>query len=346
MKGQHTYQEICSQPAVWSVTLAELKGQLAALRAFREATSCDAALFIGCGSTYYLALSAAAAFQELCGLPAFALPSSEVWLGLDQAVPAGRRTLLVAVSRSGETSETIRAVEAFKAAGRGPVVTLSCYPERPLAGLGTFNLVLPAAQEQSVAQTRAFSTLYLATLVLAAVWANQADPLAALAPLPAACQQILDTCGGLARQLAEDEGLRQCFYLGSGSRYGLACELSLKLKEMSLSVSEPFHVLEFRHGPQSMAGPDTLIIGLVSNTRRTHELAVLDEMRRLGAKVLTIGATPADVVIDAGSGEVFQGLLYLPFGQLLAYERAIRRGLDPDSPHNLTAVVRLDGPTQ
>jgi glucosamine--fructose-6-phosphate aminotransferase (isomerizing) len=338
----YTWREIHAQPQAWAATLEQMRGHADELRALYRAGGYESVVFTGCGSPYYLALAAAALFQELSGIPACGLPASEIWLNPRSALPAGRRTLLVAVSRSGETTETLRAVESFRAAGRGDALTLSCYPARPLTALGAVNLVFPSGQEESFAQTRAFTTLYLATAALAALWANREDLLDELARLPDACRRLLDSYADLARSLGRDEVLQRLFFLGSGLRYGLACELSLKMKEMSLSDSEPFHFMEFRHGPQAMAGPATLILGLVSETNRRHETAVLDAMRARGARVIAIAEGQADVTLASGISEAARGALYLPFGQLLAYERAVARGHNPDRPHNLTAVVRLD----
>ncbi|KAB8142980.1 SIS domain-containing protein [Chloroflexia bacterium SDU3-3] len=337
----HTWSEIQSQPAVWPSALEVVQQHAEGLRALLAEGACDHVVVTGCGSTYYLALAAAALVQSLTGRPARGVPASEIWLSGEGVFPSGQRALLVAVSRSGETTETLRAVESFRAHQRGAVLTLSCYPGRALATMGDMNLLFPEAQEESVAQTRAFSTLYLASAAVAATWAGRADVLAQLAALPQAAQAILDSSLGLAGQLARDPGLKRVFFLGSAGRYGLACELSLKMKEMSLSDSEPFHFMEYRHGPQSMASPESLIVGLLSQRNHQHERAVLDEMRAHGATVVAIGPG-GDVPFPDALDDAASGALYLPFGQMLAYERATSRGLNPDRPHNLDAVVRLE----
>ncbi|MBK9941923.1 MAG: SIS domain-containing protein [Kouleothrix sp.] len=339
--NDYTWHEIQSQPDAWAATLALLQARGDELRMFLRANPVSQVLYTGCGSTYYLALAAAAALRELAGLPAAGLPASEVWLNPAGSCPTSQPTMLVAISRSGATTETLRAIESFRAAGRGPILTLSCYPDQPMARLGDLNLVLVAGQEQSIAQTRAFSTLLLACLALASAWGERAALQAELERLPAAGRQLLGTYAALAHELGANTPADRYFFLGSGARYGLACELSLKMKEMSLSESEPFHFLEYRHGPQSMARPGTLIVGLHSDSIHTYEAAVLAEMRALGAQAVSIGTHDADVTL-ADIAEPVRGPLYLPFGQMLAYERAIRRGLTPDQPSQLTAVVRLD----
>jgi glucosamine--fructose-6-phosphate aminotransferase (isomerizing) len=101
--------------------------------------------------------------------------------------------------------------------------------------------------------------------------------------------------------------------------------------------------MEFRHGPKSMVTPHTLIVGLVSASNRAYETAVLDDMRAVGARVLAIGEHEADVALNSGLSEVARNVLYLPAGQLLALERSLGNGLDPDRPNNLDAVVILKG---
>ena len=108
--GMYTYGEIMSQPDAWRETLAYLAAHTEKIAGLEPQTF-DEVIFTGCGSTYYLALAAAALVQELTGVRAKALPASEVWLYPASAYRAGAKTLLIAVSRSGTTTETLRAVE-------------------------------------------------------------------------------------------------------------------------------------------------------------------------------------------------------------------------------------------
>jgi glucosamine--fructose-6-phosphate aminotransferase (isomerizing) len=340
--GEYTGREILSQPETWAATLKNVQAQAEARRDFYRAGRYESVIFTGCGSTYYLSLASAALLQEVTGIPARGLPASEIWLYPHSAYLADRRTLLVAVSRSGETTETLRACESFLAKPQGSLLTLSCYPGKALTTLGTMNLVFPEGQEESIAQTRAFSTLYLATVALAALWGERHELLAELDHLPEAGRRLLSDYDSLARHVGQDATLDRFYFLGSGPRYGLACELSLKMKEMSLSHSEPFHFMEFRHGPKAMVTPSTLITALVSETNRQYETSVLDDMRTLGARVLALGENEAEVAFASEVSEAARNVLYLPVGQLLAFYRSLNRGLDPDRLTNLSAVVKLD----
>ena len=346
--GHFTRQEIFSQPDAWAAALkvlGETRRSILELepalrpgsgqaRRFREI------LFTGCGSTYYLSLAAASLTQELTGFPCRAFPASELWLHPRSSTVDGR-SLLVAVSRSGETTETLRACEAFLKDGRGDLLTLSCYGDMPLAKMGALNIVLPSGQEKSVAQTRAFSTLYLGTVTLACLWAGRGDLVDSLSRLPEAGARYLNKYASLSAELGRDASIDRFYWLGSGPRFGLACELSLKMKEMSLSHSEPFHFLEFRHGPKSMITPSALTIGLRSTLNGLHEAAVLEDVKDLGGRVLDIAEIGSEVRFESGLDEAIRNVLYLPVGQIIAFERAISNNLNPDQPNNLDTVVKL-----
>lgn len=338
--GFHTRQEIFSQPEAWQGVLDVRDATAADLRTWLQAGDFTQVVFTGCGSTYYLALAAAAVLQRVVGLPAIGLPASEVWLN-PTALPPAERTLLVAVSRSGETTETLRACESFRRSRRGAILTLSAYPGRALTTLGDVNLVFPSIREESVAQTRAFSGLYLATVALAAQWANDAVLAADLHKLPGALAPRLERYAGDMERLGADLTIDRFYFLGSGLRYGLACELSLKMKEMTLSHSEPFHCMEFRHGPKSMITPDALVVALVSDERRADDMAVVADMQALGARALTLGSDGVDVALGGDLHEIARSVLYLPFGQIVALGRSLAKGLNPDRPENLDAVVFL-----
>jgi glutamine---fructose-6-phosphate transaminase (isomerizing) len=339
--GTYTQTEIHSQPDAWRQTLGKLREQHSSLGQFYTAGQYDAVLFTGCGSTYYLALAAASLFQQMTGTPARGLPASEVWLNPAAAYPAKQRTLLVAISRSGETTETLHAVDSFHQQANGAVLTLSCYPDKALATAGDHNLVLEAGREDSVAQTRAWSVLYLGVVGLILAANGDEAGYEALNRLPGAGEQILQQHLERAQELGRSDQLERFYFLGSGARYGIASELSLKMKEMSLTHSEPFHFMEFRHGPMSMVTPGALIFALLSDAQREHEMAVVNEMRALGGQVITLGEEDADITFQSGVSEPLRNVLYLPFGQMMAFARSLSKGLNPDRPTNLETVVRL-----
>ncbi len=335
-----TLSEILTQTDAWQEALDKTLGHHAQrLRALTGNASY--VLFTGCGSTYYLSLAASALFQSLTGRPARGVPGSELALN-PETVLDDRPTLLVALSRSGATDETLRAVDQFRHLKGGPVLAITTRADQPLAAKADEAIVLEKGREKSVVQTRSFAAMYVATVALAALAADDNALLDALPMLPEVGQRIVETAGSRVQAIAANTQIKQFFFLGSGPLYGLACEGSLKLKEMSLTVSEPFHFLEFRHGPMSMVDEHTALVGLLSERNRPHEQAVLEDMARLGGRFLTLGEEDVHIAFRSHLPEPARGVLYLPPLQLLGYYRAVARGLNPDHPRHLNAVVHLD----
>lgn len=340
----YTLQEILSQPSAWRSALQEAARAAPHWKALLG-DSGTPVVFTGCGSTWYLAEVAASLFRLLVGRMSVSLPGGELllyareWLG---PLADGRdRPVLIAISRSGATTETVRAVEAWKSAG-GVVLAVTNYPDAPLATASDAALLLPDGREQSVVQTRSFASMLVGLNGLIALLGEHTALWQAMQRLPEVGERLLERYQKLAQSLGEDLSLERFYVLGSGIRYGLAREVSLKIKETSLSCSEPFPFLEFRHGPMSMVDHSTFLIGLLSDLNRSAEEAVLTEMRAIGARTLSLGEVGADISFESGIPEAGRYVLFLPVLQLLATYRALARGLDPDSPRNLSAVVTLN----
>ncbi len=340
-RGRFTREEIFSQPEAWEQAIEVLRERVEDIQEYSRLDEYQQVIFTGCGSTYYLSRSVAAQFQVMTGHSARGLPASELWLSPKKSYIPDARTLLIAISRSGETTETLRACDTFRRNHKGKIITLVCNPGSALTKLGDFNLAFPSGMEQSIAQTRAFSTLFLGAIGMCAIWAVPKFEVHLFSSLPQVGRKIIDKYYPLAAQLGQNTEIDRIYFLGSGERFGLACELSLKMKEMCLTHSESFYFMEFRHGPKAMVNGNTLIVGLVSESTAGYEQAVLEDVRNLGAVTVSIGEHNTDVLFNSGLEEVYRNVLYLPFGQMMALERAIAKGLDPDHPTNLDAVVKL-----
>ena len=190
-----------------------------------------------------------------------------------------------------------------------------------------------------MAQTRSFNTMLL---VCQAIIGTLLDAdLTELDALPGHASKILSQYRAPLKALAENPQISRFFFLASGRLFGVAAEGMLKLKEMSLTSSEAYHSLEFRHGPMSMCDPESAIIALITPESSTRELGVVADVSPLVGEVFTIGQAGTCEIPESVSPWCRPVLYLLPL-QMLALERAKSKGLNPDSPRHLSAVIRLE----
>ncbi|NLD49477.1 MAG: SIS domain-containing protein [Clostridiaceae bacterium] len=336
-----TYLEIKSQYLAWQEAISIAQKHDQSLQSFFSIPF-DQVIFTGCGSTYYLSLAAASIFQQLTGISSIGVPASELIFYPTSIYKPGTRNLLITVSRSAETTETIEALKEFTKYDKGKSITISNYADKPLSSMGNLNFVIPEGQEMSIAQTRAFTSMYVFCVAMATIVGRKEILTKSLWELPQACRNLFESYEALAQKIGGDLSIDRFYLLGSGPRYGLACEGNLKIKEMTLTHSEPFHFYEFRHGPMSMVTPTTLIPAFISKNNWRFEERVIIEMKRLGAQVLTFGQGEADVKIPVSIPEEIVNVLYLPIIQLISFYRALSKKLNPDQPTNLQKVIKIE----
>jgi glucosamine--fructose-6-phosphate aminotransferase (isomerizing) len=341
-----TEREIWQQPEAWEWVLNHAPTMLAALE---DTAGASEFVFCGCGSAYHVALSCAGAFRAF-GIPARAETSSEVYLFEDPARP-WRGRALAAVSRSGETSETVFALRhAVSQGAKG--VAMTCAPESSLARAAPASLVLHLLNEESVITTKSVTGMILASLIAGDMLSQECSgaQVASLRSLPERCRGALNAAKTVLGNAWDAEKIRQCAFLGAGPLWGVANEARLKMQEMALVPSAAFATLEFRHGPTAQCGPQMLVVAMVSQHAFDAEVSVLQDLAKLGARIFAIceRATPelnqaAEFVVELASGlpDHLRQPLYLPPAHLLALQAALSRGLDPDSPPHLARSVVL-----
>ena len=347
--GAYTLAEILSQPECWGKCLAQLESahKIESIRkVFGRAGEW---IFVGCGSSYYIALAAAASWSKITGQRAKALPASELMLDPQLALAGSGDFAPVLISRSGRTSEVVRCAEVLKEKGIASLA-ISCTPGQALEKLASDTILLPAADEQSTVMTRSFTSMLLALQWLAAQMAGDQALVRGLQDVSAATEDILKKLAPRVRDFAMAKSFDDDVCLGQGPYYGLACEAALKLTEMSCSYGQSFHTLEFRHGPKSIVSARTLIMFLLSEPHGAAEVEMLEEVKKLGGATLVV-ANRADARTRAAADFLVE--LELPgpelarlapcmlAGQLMGLYTGLKKGLDPDRPRNLSRVVIL-----
>ncbi|MGH9433249.1 MAG: SIS domain-containing protein [Terriglobia bacterium] len=349
-QGFHTATEIHSEPRCWAECLRGLREDGQIERILREFSHRRGWLFIGCGSSYYLSLVAAASWRELTGLSAQAIPASELLLFSSLILDEHSNLQPVLISRSGHTSEVLQAAEYLRARGV-PRIAITCAPGQPLEEMASATVCLSHADEKSTVMTRSFSSMLLGIQFLAAKFANNTEFLDSLDAMPGSVQPVLDEMVPAVQLFVDSRDFADYVWLGQGPYYGLACEGALKVMEMSCSYAQSFHTLEFRHGPKSIVGPETLIMFLLSEAGLEAEREVLEEVKALGGATLVVAneadertRQAADLLFELRlTGHEYSRLVahILP-AQLVGLYTGLKKGADPDRPRHLSRVVILN----
>jgi fructoselysine-6-P-deglycase FrlB-like protein len=288
-----TGEEIFSQPQMWRQA-AVLAGEVAAqLPAPGERVA-----IIGCGTSYFIA-QAVAGVREAAG-------HGETDAFVASEMPTARPyDTVLAISRSGTTTEVVRCLEALPDGVR--TLAISAVPDTPVLAAAADAIVLPFADETSIVQTR------FATTTLALLRAHCGDDLS-----PA----IADVQSALGEPLPVDPAHYAHFvFLGHGWSVGLAAEAALKFREAGQAWAESYPAMEYRHGPISVAGPGTLVwlIGV-------SDPDLVRDVRATGATVVAREIDPMAELVTLQRGAV---------------ALAEAKGLDPDNPQHLTRSVVL-----
>lgn len=336
----HTHNEIINQADQLQITY-----DLLSKMEFNK-NEVDQVLFTGCGTSFYLAASAAKIYQSVTGQFASAVPASELFLHASTLIIPGKKYLIVGISRSGTTSEIILALEHLKNNENLHTLALTCNSDTPMAKAADQVIALDHISEKSVVMTQSFTNMLYALQLYSAKQANSEKDLKELAQVPAIVKAAL-TDENATKSLADDITKTRIIFLGSGSYNGLAKEATLKLKEMTQTECESYSSLEFRHGPISIVDESTAVILLAQHETAAYDEDLVKDIQRLGGHVLAIGPVGngfqanETIVLTADISDRNRHAVYMPALQLLAYHRAIRLGFNPDKPRNLTQVVKL-----
>jgi len=345
-----TYKEIIRQQKGWDHALRALTKESNVYRKVLEKYQRHIWVFVGCGTSYYIAQIASALFSELTEIRSKAVPASEVLIFPEIVFDGDAEYLMVPISRSGTTTETVMATQKAREQLKIPTLAVSCNPDSAMAIESEFLLHFPFEQEESVVMTSSFTTLLMSILHLALV-SSENNELSEQLPLVANMSaRIMKNSESLLEEISKLSQLSDLVFLGQGPFLGLANEAALKMQEMSLSSSQSYHTLEYRHGPKSTISNHSLITLLASQAGNEYEVQLIDELKELGAKILVISGNNWNSLsekiqynINVGNkfGDIMNLFLYAPILQLMAYYKAIAKGINPDEPRNLTAVVKF-----
>jgi len=356
-------KEIFEQPVAIANTLETVTGA-SSLQAglfgaeaeglLRSATSVHV---VACGTSYNAALIACYWLEAIAGIPARAEIASEYRYRRSVPDPKG---LFITISQSGETADTLAALDHAKSLGYGATLSICNVPESSLVRASRLRFLTRAGPEIGVASTKAFTTqltaLFLLTLVVARQrgrldFATERAYLKALRHLPAAMNEVLAVEPKVLEWAARFATKEHALFLGRGIHWPIAMEGALKLKEISYIHAEAYAAGELKHGPLALVDQNMPIVAVApSDTLIEKVKSNLQEVRARGGELFVFADAGAKISESEGvhvirltehAGPLSPILHVVPL-QLLAYHAALARGTDVDKPRNLAKSVTVE----
>ena len=313
-------------------------------------------VLVACGTAFHAAMLGRSMIERLAGIPAEADLGSE-FRYRDALV--GPETLVVAISQSGETADTLGAVKAARLKGC-PILAVTNVVGSALAREATSILYMHAGPEIGVASTKAFSTMIVATYLLGLWLGRQRGALTAedvrkrihdLVEIPRLVEQTLELDGQIATIARELAGARNFLYLGRGLQFPIALEGALKLKEISYIHAEGYAGGEMKHGPIALIADRLPVVALAPRDGSYERMLgnVEEVLAREGQVIAVVHAGDRTLAAKAhhlievpACADLLAPLITVIPLQLLAYHIALRLGCDVDQPRNLAKSVTVE----
>jgi glucosamine--fructose-6-phosphate aminotransferase (isomerizing) len=318
----------------------------------------NAVTFLACGTSYHAAKVATYWLEEIAGIPARAEIASEYRYRTSVPNPDA---LVVTISQSGETADTLAALNHAKALGQDKTLTICNVPESALTRASRLKFLTRAGPEIGVASTKAFTTqlagLFLLTLVLAKLRGRltpeqESTHLAALRSLPNKLQQVLALEPQVEAWSQRFANKHHALFLGRGVHYPIALEGALKLKEISYIHAEAYPAGELKHGPLALVDEDMPVVTIAPNDQLIEKLkSNLQEVRARGGELYVFADGDVHIAESAyvhviklpgGSNGALSPILHTVPLQLLSYHAALQKGTDVDKPRNLAKSVTVE----
>ncbi len=361
--SHYMQKEIFEQPQALAATLEMIGGaqtfspNLFGVSAPEMFADVSAVLIIACGTSYHAGLVARYWIEQIAGLPCTVEVASEYRYRISVPNPA---QLVVAISQSGETADTLACVKYAKTLGMGKTLALCNVPESAIVRECALRFLTRAGPEIGVASTKAFTTQLAALFLLAATLAKQAGRLTgadeagylvALRHLPVAVQKVLALEPGIAAWARLFADKHHALFLGRGPHYPIALEGALKLKEISYIHAEAYPAGELKHGPLALVDKEMPVISVAPNDALLEKLkSNLKEVAARGGELYVFADADSAVQEEDGLhilrlpehyGALSPVLHVVPL-QLLAYHAALVKGTDVDKPRNLAKSVTVE----
>ena len=286
----------------------------------------------GCGTSYYLPLTAAALYTKYTGRPAKGVPASEIMLYPETIFAKNRKYLLVSISRTGKTPETLATTRYVREVVKGGTLLITCTAGSDVAKHCDLTLVCPEAAEETKYMTKSYTSMLLGFQLMTAYLSGNQEFETELLKLPEHGKRIISHYQNNLEKLAQSEHYSLYVLLGHGPLYGVAAESMLKIKEMACTPAEAYHGMELMHGPKYSVDDNTVIFYLLSDAVQQEEITLLKRIKDWGGniKIICEKCTPDIMNITNSVFELKSGLsenarfvLIMLLTQLYGYYRAL-----------------------
>jgi glucosamine--fructose-6-phosphate aminotransferase (isomerizing) len=311
---------------------------------------------VACGSSYYTGLVAKYWFEEYAGVPCQVEIASELRYRKAVVLP---KTLLVTISQSGETADTLAALRDANDKNYIASLCLCNVPNSSLVRESDLSLMLEAGTEICVASTKAFTNQLVDLLMLVGAigqynlldGAGHRELVEALQTLPGVVKSTLKLDDQIRRIAEKFVDKHHALFLGRGSHYPIALEGALKLKEISYIHAEGYPAGELKHGPLALVDDDMPVIAVAPGDELIEKLkSNLEEVRARGAELIVFAdefvtirnAERVTVLKVPSCSQLISPIIYTIPVQLLAYHVAVFKGTDVDQPRNLAKSVTVE----
>lgn len=316
----------------------------------------DKIYIIACGTAYHAGLVGKYAIEKLARMPVEVDVSSE-FRYRDPII--NNRTLLILISQSGETADTLAALREGKAKG-ARIIAITNVVGSTISREAEDVLYTWAGPEIAVASTKAYVTQLILMYTIALFFAQSRNTLSAseiekmkseMFTLPEKAEKILKNKNNIKNFVDKNYDLNDMFYIGRGLDYAVAKEGSLKVKEVSYVHSEAYAGGELKHGPIALIEDGTVVVAGVTQQKLIEKMiSNIKELTTRGAKVLAVAMDGSSGVEDSVDSiiyiprvmDIFAPVLEVIPLQLLGYYMAIKRGCDVDKPRNLAKSVTVE----
>ena len=314
-------------------------------------------LILACGTSYHAGMVARYWLEAIAGIPTTVEIASEYRYRDSVAI---KGTLVITISQSGETADTLAALKHAQSQGLKDTLTICNVPESALIRQSKLRFLTRAGPEIGVASTKAFTTQLAALFVLVLVLAKQRkrlsakqerDFLKALRHLPRAMESVLSIEPKVAAWAKRFKNKQHALFLGRGVHFPIAMEGALKLKEISYIHAEAYAAGELKHGPLALVDADMPVITVAPNDQLLEKLqSNMQEVRARGGELYVFADRDAPIAkadrlrtiaLMDHAGPLSPILHVIPL-QLLAYHVALLRGTDVDKPRNLAKSVTVE----